>query len=58
MSDRTPNPGSRDALDAGCICPVMDNAHGRGARLDEDGQPMFVMVVGCPVHSPQEALDV
>lgn len=26
-----PNPGSDQALDQGCICPVLDNCHGRFA---------------------------
>ena len=26
------NPGSDEARKAGCTCPVMDNAHGRGER--------------------------
>lgn len=26
----TPNPGSDEAIAAGCRCPVLDNAHGRG----------------------------
>lgn len=38
------NPGSDEAIDVGCICPVMDNGHGRRT----DGR--FVYVVGCPVH--------
>lgn len=47
----TPNPGSSEAIAAGCICPVLDNAHGRGYR----GQPgVFVMTVGCPVHTFEE----
>ncbi len=49
---RTPVPGSDTALAQGCTCPVMDNAHGRGWRQTSDGTPIFVMVEGCPVHSP------
>lgn len=48
MAD-APNPGSAEALAAGCKCPVLDNAHGRGWM----GQPgVFVFTVGCPVHAP------
>jgi len=54
MSDSTPNPGSDAALDAGCICPVLDNAHGRGVILD--GRPQFWMVHGCPIHDPPTRL--
>lgn len=30
MTDHPPNPGSPESIAAGCICPVLDNAHGRG----------------------------
>jgi hypothetical protein len=43
----TPKPGTKEAIDAGCTCPVIDNGHGRGYY----GQPdVFVYTVGCPVH--------
>ena len=42
-----PNPGTQEAIDAGCICPVMDNHYGRGYMGIEG---TFVYVVGCPVH--------
>ena len=52
-----PNPGSREAVDAGCICPVMDNGHGSGwmggVKNPETGEVMFVIVEGCPVHGRQ-----
>ncbi len=41
----TPNPGSPEAMEAGCLCPVIDNHYGRGFL---PGQ--FVMVEGCPLH--------
>ena len=47
------NPGSDEAIAAGCTCPVMDNGHGRGyfgGVTDEQGQTVFVIVVDCPVH--------
>lgn len=48
MTD-TPNPGSDEAIKAGCLCPIIDNGHGRGYM----GQPdVFVITVGCPVHHP------
>ncbi len=43
-------PGSPDALAAGCTCPVMDNSHGAGMYRDEYGNPVYVVVEGCPVH--------
>lgn len=46
---KTPNPGSDEAGEMGCICPVLDNGHGneklgrsrRGFWIDER----------CPVHA-------
>jgi hypothetical protein len=46
---RKPNPGSDDAISAGCLCPVMDNGHGRCAPYPPDG---WWITVGCPVHAP------
>jgi hypothetical protein len=43
-----PNPGSNDALKIGCLCPVLDNAHGKGYMCMEG---VFVYREGCPVHS-------
>jgi hypothetical protein len=48
-----PNPGSDEALAQGCRCPVMDNAHGRGAWGTWDkpeGEKVFVMSGACPLH--------
>jgi hypothetical protein len=52
MND-TPNPGSREAVEAGCTCPVSDNGRGRGwmgGVKDERGETLFVYTGGCPVH--------
>lgn len=44
-----PPPGSEKARAAGCICPVIDNARGRGYM----GIPgVYVYCNGCPVHPP------
>lgn len=48
MSDQ-PNPGSPEAREAGCRCPVMDNNHGKWAPWPPDG---WYIVEGCPVHWP------
>jgi hypothetical protein len=33
MSEReTPNPGSPEAVERGCTCPVPDNNHGEGVE--------------------------
>ena len=53
-----PNPGTQEAIDAGCQCPVLDNRHGRGFYAAEgrgfyaaeDG--VFCYTEGCPIHWP------
>lgn len=45
----TPNPGSDEARDEGCLCAVLDNNHGRFPPFDPDG---WWITIGCPVHSP------
>lgn len=50
----TPAPGSPEALERGCECPVTDNGHGKGIHdgrvVNQDGQPIYVFVAGCPLH--------
>ena len=38
------NPGSKEAIKAGCQCPVLDNNHGKGFN----GQ--FWLNIFCPLH--------
>jgi hypothetical protein len=48
---KQPNPGSDEALKAGCSCPVLDNGHGNGCgRKDKDGTPLFWITETCPLH--------
>ncbi len=54
MSTEKPNPGSKEAVAAGCICAVTDNEYGRG-YMGMAG--VFVMTQGCPVHTPADAVD-
>jgi hypothetical protein len=42
-----PNPGTKEAIAAGCQCPAIDNCYGRGYR-ERPGE--FIYVYGCPVH--------
>lgn len=46
-----PTPGSQEAVADGCVCPVMDNAHGRGARGSEGPNAVFWIAGDCPVHA-------
>lgn len=48
-----PNPGSNEAIDQGCTCPVMDNARGKGIPVPNgDGtySTAFWMSGSCPIH--------
>lgn len=48
---KKPNPGTSEALELGCRCPILDNGRGRGYM----GQPgVFVYSVDCPVHTHHE----
>ena len=47
MSD-IPNPGSKEAIEQGCTCPILDNSHGKGYM-----EGIFVIVQGCPLHNPE-----
>lgn len=40
--------GSDAAIKQGCICPVMDNHHGKGWQGQEG---IFIQTAGCKVHS-------
>ena len=42
-----PNPGSKEAVDQGCICPVLDNSYGKGYYGSGD----FVISMDCPLHT-------
>lgn len=55
MAD-TPNPGSREAGEQGCTCPVLDNCRGAGV-YEVDGVPQFWINSGCPLHAPPPAAD-
>lgn len=44
------NPGSPEAIKAGCKCPVMDNANGKGIPWGADG-PIFWIDPDCKLHA-------
>lgn len=45
-------PGSKVAVEAGCVCPVMDNNYGAGYY----GQPgVYVVNGGCKLHDTDNA---
>lgn len=45
-----PNPGSKEAIDLGCVCPVLDNAHGRGAWGTRGVKAIFWICGDCKLH--------
>jgi hypothetical protein len=48
--DPTPNPGSPEAYEQGCLCPILDNHYGKGR-----GKNQFWINANCPLHgSPPE----
>ena len=52
-----PNPGTKEAIDAGCICPVLDNNYGKGIPIKtKDGtiQTGYWMDGACPIHKLPE----
>lgn len=44
-----PNPGSNEAIEMGCRCPVMDNRRGLGIP-GPDGQRLFWFAESCRLH--------
>ncbi len=42
------NPGSKEAIREGCLCPILDNRHGLGAYDGKDGT--FWINENCPIH--------
>ena len=57
-TSKIPNPGSTEALDMGCRCPVIDNNHGRSpVYVDEHGQSQWWINEECPLHGSQAAVD-
>ena len=39
-------PGSDEAIEQGCTCPVLDNHHGAGTP-----KGLFWISAGCPIHA-------
>ena len=52
-----PNPGSQEAIDQGCLCPVEDNCRGLGLPIttsEGELQIAFWMSGDCPLHGIEE----
>lgn len=52
MDHRELKPGSPDAVNAGCKCPVYDNNHGEGVFYK--GERQHWINGECPVHGIKE----
>lgn len=52
LSNQVGNPGSKEAIEQGCTCPVMDNAHGKG--VPQKGGVMLWQNEHCPIHGSKE----
>ncbi len=46
---KKPKPGSDEAIEQGCTCPVLDNGHGRGSAR---GENIFWISGDCKLHHP------
>ena len=54
-SSMTPPPGSPEATEHGCTCPVFDNCKGRGCGLtDKEGELLYYINEKCPLHVAKE----
>ncbi len=53
MTEQTPKPGSLEAVEAGCSCPVLDNAHG-GGWIGVGDTVYYWQSENCPLHTPIE----
>lgn len=47
-----PNPGSEEAQEQGCTCPVLDNNRGKGVPAGKGGVE-FWMSSDCPLHGTE-----
>lgn len=58
QESKHPNPGSLDAIEKGCLCPVLDNGHGQGAwggiQQGLERQPLFWINAACPIHGKSQ----
>lgn len=48
----TPTPGSPEAVEQGCTCPVGDNCQGAGFILN--GERVFWFDADCPLHGTKK----
>lgn len=49
MNIQEPTPGSVEAVNKGCLCPIMDNGHGKGVGGNGEEYGWWV-TTECPLH--------
>lgn len=51
MKKTIPAPGSKEAIEKGCNCPILDNSYGKG-YYGKKG--IYVITIGCPLHDKKK----
>jgi hypothetical protein len=46
----TPNPGTKEAIEQNCTCPILDNNWGAGIGKNDKGETLFWYSLDCPLH--------
>ena len=51
-------PGSKEAITAGCVCPVLDNNHGAGIKFIVKGKEEinYWINADCPLHGESQSI--
>ena len=52
MQSKIPPPGSKEAINLGCTCPVLDNAHGKG--IPSKTGTLYWFNGSCEIHTKKE----
>lgn len=49
--ENKPNPATKEAIELGCECHIIDNHYGMGSGYNKpDGTPCFWISERCPIH--------
>lgn len=56
MNTFSPKPGSNDALEQGCTCPILGNMHGKGVK-DKEGNIGYIVDIHCPLHGNEGSIN-
>jgi hypothetical protein len=50
MKTDVPNPGSKEAVEGGCKCAIIDNHYGKGFPWPGYKENVFYISGDCPIH--------